>query len=337
MIPNDKIAAELAAAKKIIITAHKNPDGDALGSTLGLYHALKQAGKEAWVILPDAFPSFIAWMPGANEVLIFDQQKDLVHELIQDADVLFSLDYNGFDRTGDLAPLLREAKAKKIMVDHHPDPEDGFDIRYSDVSASSTSQMVVELLESLGMLAFITAESATCLYAGIVTDTGSFRFASTRPKTHTIAALLIEKGAENGKIHNQLFDTQTESRLKLLGYALSEKMVVLPQWHAAYFSLSREELKRFNYRKGDTEGLVNYGLGMEGIDMAAIFVEHEDVVKISFRSKGSVPVNALSKANFSGGGHTNAAGGKWDGNLDQALSRFLEVLPDFAEKNILNQ
>ncbi|HRE74540.1 MAG TPA: bifunctional oligoribonuclease/PAP phosphatase NrnA [Flavobacteriales bacterium] len=329
MIPAGKIAELIAKAEHIVITAHKSPDGDAVGSTLGLFHALTHAGKDCNVILPDGFAQFIAWMPGAGKILLHDKEPDRCAELISQSDLIFCLDYNSLDRTGNLASLLVEATAPRVLIDHHPFPSDEFAVRFSDTAHSSTCEMVTELLLAMDMKQHITRDAAQCLYSGLVTDTGSFRYSCTSPRTHQIAAELIGTGIENAKIHNQLFDTQSEGRLKLLGYALSEKMVVDKANQTAWFVLSKAELKRFNHQKGDTEGLVNYGLAIEGIRAAAIFVEHEDKVKISLRSKDSVPVNLIAKEYFSGGGHTNAAGGIWESDMDSLIEKWKSIYPAF--------
>lgn len=334
MIPSNEIKAQIDRAQKIVITAHKNPDGDALGSTLGLYHALRSYGKNCKVILPDVFPAFIAWMPGADEVLVHEAQEQLVQRTIEECDLIFCLDYNNLERIGQLALPVKASTAARILVDHHPFPSDEFTLVFSDTFPSSTSEMVFALLRAMDLLDHVNESSASCLYAGIVTDTGSFRFSCTSSETHRIVALLIEKGAMNARIHNNLFDTQSENRLKLLGYVLSEKMVVNHALHTAWMVLSKEELDRFKYTKGDTEGMVNYGLSIQGIQMAAIFVEHKDIIKISLRSKGTVPVNLLSGKYFSGGGHTNAAGGKWEGDLNSLLKKWNEVLPEFVKEHV---
>jgi bifunctional oligoribonuclease and PAP phosphatase NrnA len=330
-IPHKEILELLTANrnKSIIITAHKNPDGDAVGSTLGWFHILLNAGYNATVILPDNFPDSLAWMPDAKGILLFENQKEKCTELLNNAGIIFCLDYNGLSRTGEMENFIRQSSAPKIMIDHHPLPENEFTIVFSHVPASSTSEMVVALAQSLGWTEMITEEAASCLYAGIMTDTGSFRFSSTSAQTHEAAALLIRSGAKNSEIHNLVFDTNSEQRMRLLGFALSEKLKVVKELRTAYITLSNEELRRFNFKKGDTEGMVNYGLAIEGIDVAVLFTEHPDMVRISFRSKGNIPVNKLSSAWFSGGGHMNAAGGKSDDKLDVTVERFLRYLPEF--------
>ncbi len=317
---------------EIVITAHQHPDGDAVGSALGLLHSLRQLGKSAVVVLPDAVPPYTAWMPGVGEIRYHDTDKTYTENLIARAKLIFCLDYNSLSRTGALQQALETAQAPKVLIDHHPFPEPSFALSFSDVSACSTSQLVADLALALGGEALLSAEAANCLYTGIMTDTGSFRYPSTTAHTHRITALLIERGANNAFIHRSVYDNNTESRLRLIGYALSEKMVLLPQLGVAYFSLTREELKRFHFRKGDTEGLVNYGLSIQGIRMAAIFIEDEGKVKISFRSVGNLPVNQFSAQHFAGGGHTNAAGGRSFLSLQETLDRFLSELPEFVKQ-----
>ena len=333
IIPVTAIKEQLSNSKNLIITSHKNPDGDAVGSAMGLFHVLKNEGFEVHVILPDRFPDFLKWMPATEGIIYYDTDASSAQQLIDKADLIFCLDYNDLSRIGDLGSPLANFSKTKILVDHHPNPSNEFQISYSDTTASSTSQMVVELVNALNYESGIDQSAAACLYSGILTDTGSFRFSSTSSKTHLIAAQLIDTGIEGSEIHAKIFDNNSESRLKLTGYALSDKMIVLRNLKTAYFVLTAEELKRYNYRKGDTEGLVNYGLSIEGICIAVLFVEHENDVRISFRSFGNVPINSLAKQYFNGGGHLNAAGGRSTEPLDKVVAKFNEVLPKFVEEH----
>ncbi|HLP12259.1 MAG TPA: bifunctional oligoribonuclease/PAP phosphatase NrnA [Flavobacteriales bacterium] len=320
----------IGEAQNIVITAHQNPDGDALGSSLGLYHILKAAGKNCVCVLPDAFPHFLAWMPGINDIVIFESDKEKANALLTNANLIFCLDYNAPDRTGTaMGEAIKAAKGYKIMIDHHPDPQAFCDLTINEPADCSTAQLIYRFIATLGYENQIQKNAATCLYTGIMTDTGSFRYPSTTAVTHYVVAKLIEAGADNGQIHINVYDTNTESKLRLTGYALTQKLVVLKEHATAYFVLTIKELKDFNYQKGDTEGLVNYGLSLEGIKMAAIFMETEDLVKISFRSKGNVPVNEFMGKNFSGGGHKNAAGGRSNKGLDVTIQHFLSLIPSF--------
>lgn len=325
----------LATPKHIIIVPHKNPDGDAIGSTLGLYHYLLKYNHDITVIAPNDYPGFLKWIPGENNILKYDSQTDDCDALIKKADIIFTLDFNALHRTGNMEPVLEQSKAIKILIDHHQEPDDYATYIFSDVSMSSTCQMVYHFIDMLGDNDKIDTNIATCLYVGIMTDTGSFRFASTTSTTHRIIADLIEKGANNADIHNHVYDTNSYERLQLLGCALSN-LKVIPELRTAYISLSQKELNKYNFKKGDTEGVVNYGLSLENIVLAAIFIEdkQEDIIKISLRSKGNFSVNDLSRAHFNGGGHINAAGGRSELSLNETIKKFISILPDYS--NALN-
>ena len=316
--------------KKIVIVCHKNPDGDAIGSSLGLLHYLNKKGHSATVVVPNDYPHFLKWMPGNETVLKYDSQTKESELFLNTADVIFTLDFNALHRAGDMEQALENSNAIKIMIDHHQQPDDYAKYIYSDVSMSSTCEMVYHFIDMLGDTNLVDASIADCLYAGIVTDTGSFRFPSTTQKTHTVIADLISKGANNAEVHNQIFDTNSQSRLQLLGCALSN-LKVFPEYKTAYITLSQKELDNNNFKKGDTEGFVNYGLSIEGIIFAAIFIENkqENIIKISLRSKGDFSVNEFSRAHFNGGGHTNAAGGKSDLSLQETTHKFEALLKDY--------
>ncbi|MDN3665977.1 bifunctional oligoribonuclease/PAP phosphatase NrnA [Algibacter miyuki] len=322
----------LSSPKKIVIVPHKNPDGDAIGSTLALYHYLLKGNHKATVMVPNDYPTFLKWIPGNDSILIYDYQTKTCESLIESADIIFTLDFNAFHRTGNMEHILSNSSALKIMIDHHQSPDDYATYQYSDVSMSSTCEMVYHFIDMLGDTALIDADTATCIYVGIMTDTGSFRFQSTTNKTHEIIAKLIEKGADNSHIHNSIYDTNSYQGLQLLGCALSNLRVV-PESRAAYITLSQDELNRFNYKKGDTEGIVNYGLSLDGVVLAAIFIEdkQEGIIKISLRSKGDFSVNEMSRAHFQGGGHTNAAGGKSDLTLEETVQKFISILPSYND------
>ncbi len=322
----------LSQPQKIVIIPHKNPDGDAIGSTLGLWFYFQSIGQEAHVIVPNDFPKFLKWMPGQAEILNFERHNTQAKEKLQEATLVFTLDFNHLGRTGQMEPFLEALQTPFVMIDHHQKPEDYAVVTYSDVTMSSTCEMIYNFIEILGGKETITPEMASCLYTGIMTDTGSFKYSSTTSRTHRIIAALIDSGANNTKIHNQVFDTNTPSRLHILGCAL-KNMVILQDYHTAYITLSQEELDTFGYKKGDTEGIVNYGLTLDGIQFAVIFIENkeEGIVKISFRSEGDFSVNEFARAHFQGGGHTNAAGGKSDVPLEATVRTFLEHLEDYKE------
>jgi len=326
----------LSSPKKIVIVPHKNPDGDAMGSTLGLYHYLKKLHHHVAVITPNDYPTFLKWMPSEDKVLKYDSDYEKANSMIENAELIFTLDFNALNRIGDMEVPVTNAKATKIMIDHHQQPEGYAKYVYSDVSMSSTSEMVFNFIEMLGDVEKIDTDIATCLYTGIMTDTGSFKFSCTTTQTHRIIGTLIEKGADNAKIHNNVYDTFSLDQMQLLGCAL-KNLKVLPEYKTAYITLSQEELNQFNFKKGDTEGFVNYGLALEGIVFSAIFIENqqESIIKISLRSKGDFSVNELARKYFEGGGHINAAGGKSELNLKETVDKFISILP--AYKNVLNQ
>jgi len=323
----------LSEPQKIVIVPHKNPDGDAIGSTLGLCHYLRSKGHEARVIVPNDFPKFLKWIPGTQDILIYEWEQATAEKLIQEATVVFTLDFNDLSRSGAVAKSLQNVKAPIVMIDHHQAPQDYASIMYSDVSMSSTAEMVYNFIESLGDSESITADIANCLYAGILTDTGSFKFASTTSRTHRVVADLIDKGANNSEIHNRIFDTNTPDRLRLLGCALNN-MVILPEYKTAYITLTQDELDSNHFRKGDTEGFVNYGLTLENIRFAVIFIENRDegIIKISFRSEGDFSVNEFARDHFQGGGHTNAAGGKSELSMEETTKRFVALLDQYKSE-----
>ena len=320
----------LKGIKKILIVGHKNPDGDAIGSCLGLGLFLKGRGYEVTVVMPNGFPDFLKWMPGASEILQFDKDAEGVSKSLDQADLVFTLDFNALNRVGDLGPLLEAYQGPFAMIDHHQQPADYAQLTYSDVAMSSTAEMVFHFIVGLDGKQEIDAAIATNLYAGIMTDTGSFRFPMTTATTHRVIADLIDAGAPNSLIHQNIFDSNSPNRLKLLGTALSN-MVLLPEYKAAYMTLSQKELDDNQFRKGDTEGFVNYCLSIHGMVLAVIFIENkqEGIVKISFRSKGSFSVNELARTHFDGGGHNNAAGGRSTRSLTDTVANFISILPDY--------
>ena len=331
-----EIKSLLASPKKIVIVTHKNPDGDAIGSSLALFHYLTKINHFVTVITPNDYPDFLKWVPGQDLILKFDSQNSQSVEALNNADIIFTLDFNAFHRAGDMENTLAENKSLKIMIDHHQQPDSYAKYTYSDVSMSSTCEMIYNFIEMLGNLDHLDSNMATAIYLGIMTDTGSFRFNSTTSRTHRVIADLIDKGAENTFIHNQVYDTNSYNRLQLLGCALSN-LKVLPEYRAAYITLTLSELQKFDYKKGDTEGFVNYALSLNNIVLAAIFIEdaQQNIVKISLRSKGDFSVNLMSRSHFEGGGHTNAAGGKSDLPIKETVEKFISILPQY--KSALNE
>lgn len=322
----------LSTPKNIVIVSHKNPDGDAIGSSLGLYHYLLKYNHNINVIMPNDYPQFLKWMPDCESVLEYEGNVKICDEKISNADILFTLDFNDLSRVGSMEAILRSSEAIKIMIDHHQQPADYADYMYSDVSMCSTCQMIYHFMEMMDDVDKVDKNIGACLYAGIMTDTGSFRFPSTTSTTHKVVADLIDKGVNNSEIHNQVYDTNSYSRMQLLGQALNN-MKVLPEFNAAYITLSQEELNKYQFKKGDTEGVVNYALSIKNMVLAAIFIEHKQdgIVKISLRSKGDFSVNEMARTHFNGGGHTNAAGGRSNLSLKETVEKFISILPDYKK------
>jgi phosphoesterase RecJ-like protein len=324
----------LLQPKKIVIIPHKNPDGDAIGSTLALCNYLNSKQHDSVVIAPNDYPDFLKWVPGQEHVIIFEQQTELAKKKIEEAELIFTLDFNHFSRTGDaMETVLNDIKTTYVMIDHHQQPDNYAKFTYSDSNCSSTCEMVYHFLEMLDDTKSITPEIASGLYLGIMTDTGSFRFPSTTSTTHRVIADLMDKGAKNTIIHQDTFDNGSYSRMQLLGVALSN-MKVLPEFQTAYITLSQKELDQHGFKKGDTEGFVNYSLGVKGIIFAVIFIENkaDNIVKISFRSKGDFDVNQFARKHFEGGGHINAAGGKSDLSLEETSKRFEALLKEYSKE-----
>jgi len=317
----------LDKSKEIVIVTHWSPDGDAMGSSLGLYNYLIQKQHHVTVITPNDYPAFLFWMQGNDKVIDFSATPNPAKKAVAKADLIFCLDFNALGRIDSLGEEVGKSKAKKCIIDHHPQPEDFADYMLHTVKTSSTCELVYDFIVLMGDQKLINKDVSNCLYAGIMTDTGSFRFPSTSSKTHRVIADLIEAGAEHSEIHNRIYDNNTEDKLRLLGYSFVEKLVVLKQYGTAFFSLSAAELSRFNYRKGDTEGLVNYALSIEGIYFGVFIVERDGKVKLSFRSRGNFDVNKFARANFSGGGHANAAGGVSELSLDETIAKLVSLLP----------
>ncbi|WP_438973109.1 DHH family phosphoesterase [Polaribacter sp.] len=320
----------LETPKNIVIIGHRNPDGDAVGSTLALRHYLDKKGHTATVVMPNDYPDFLHWLPGSDTTYRFDWQNNQSQKAIQKSDIIFLLDFNTLHRVGsDMQNTLEKYPNDFVMIDHHQQPDD-MKYMYSDVSICSTSQMVYQFIEMNSDLSLIDKDIATCLYTGIMTDTGSFRFRSTTSLTHRIIADLIDKGAQNDRIHSNVYDANSYNRLLLLGQALSN-LQILPEYNTAFITLTDEEKKRFDFQKGDTEGVVNYALSLKGIIFAAIFIEdkEQNIIKISFRSKGTFSVNKFARNHFNGGGHDNASGGRSELSMEETIANFSSLLQNY--------
>lgn len=318
-------------SSKIVIVSHKNPDGDAIGSSLALKNYLFRIGKEATVVLPDSFPSFYDWMHESENIVIADKKVLIAKELISNADLIFCLDFNDLSRVGDLNDLIAQSKASKFMIDHHQNPSDFADYVISRTEACSTAQLIYEFIESIGDLELIDEKIAEGIYTGLITDSGSFKYSNVESKTHLIAAHLLKVGLNHTRIHDLIFDQNNISRLHLLGHALSN-IQVLENFPVAYIAISRNELRKFNFSKGDTEGLVNYCLSIKGIEMAAFIKEDVELVKMSFRSKGNIRVNDFASTFFNGGGHINAAGGRSELSFEETVVTFKDSIKAFLNE-----
>ncbi|MEY4111042.1 MAG: hypothetical protein RLZZ46_1397 [Bacteroidota bacterium] len=324
----------LEKPRKVNIVTHFNPDGDAMGSTLGLAHYLQKKKHKVQIITPNPWPAFIDWMPGLNMAMDFEHHEKKSTKVLKEAEVVFCLDFNHPSRVGkQMEDTLKGLNSTIVVIDHHQQPDSFAKFLFSDTSASSTCEMIYQFIEALGDIHFLDEQISTCLYTGIMTDTGSFRFSSTGAHTHQIAAQLLIHGCKHEEIHSHIFDNNSVNRMQLLGFCLSEKMTVLPDLHAAFISLRKDELERFHYHKGDTEGVVNYPLSIQGVGLSALFIEKEEDIKISFRSRGSLDVNKLARELFNGGGHINAAGANTDMSMDEAISTFVQALHQNREGN----
>ena len=321
--------------KRCVIIMHTKPDADALGSSLGLAAYLKKKSHHVDVISPSDYPKFLRWMEGSNEVFIHKGDEDRCKETINQAEIIFCLDFSSLNRIEGLGDVVGEANATKVLVDHHIDPEDFADFVSWSTKAAATAELIYDLIVDLGDKDLIDKPIAENLYAGLMTDTGSFKHPSTTEHVFQVAAGLVNAGADVNGVSRAIYDSNSLSRLRLIGYALSEKLVVLPEYKTAYFELSGEDLRMYDYSTGDSEGLVNYGLSIEGISLAVTFIEREDGVKMSFRSVGEFSVNQFARDNFNGGGHKNAAGGKSDLSLSETVLKFKGLLEKYKEELLI--
>ena len=323
----------LEKPRNIVVVGHRNPDGDAMGSTIALSKYLQKKGHTATVVVPNEYPEFLHWLPGSDATYRFDWQNSQSQRAIQNSDIIFLLDFNALHRVGfDMQQTLEKYPNDFAMIDHHQQPDD-VTYMYSDTEICSTCQMVYQFIEMMHDVALIDADIATCLYTGIMTDTGSFRFRSTTSKTHRIIADLIDKGAQNDRIHNNVYDANSYGRLLLLGQSLSN-LQILPDYKTAFITLTDEEKKQFDFQKGDTEGVVNYALSLKGIIFAAIFIEdkEQNIIKMSLRSKGTFSVNQFARNHFEGGGHDNAAGGKSMLSMDETVTKFKDLVATYKKE-----
>ena len=325
----------ISSAQHVVLLTHQSPDGDAMGSSLAMYHYIKSLGKEAQVIVPNAFPDFLVWMPGADTVLLYDAQTAEANSSLEEADLVICTDFNAPSRIGALGDKMLTLACPKLMIDHHLHPADFADFIVSEPEASSTCELVYEVLTTLN--AKLSTDIATCLYTGLMTDTGNFSYNSNRPQIYSIISHLVAAGANKDEIYNAVFNQYSIERMKMVGYCLYQKMRVFPEHHTALIYLSRKELYRFNFQKGDAEGIVNMPLQSKDIHYSVFMREDKATpdemeknggistkIKLSFRSQGDRPVNIFASEVFNGGGHANAAGGEFYGPLQDAVQLFLD-------------
>jgi bifunctional oligoribonuclease and PAP phosphatase NrnA len=315
---------------KVVITTHKKPDADALGSSLALALYLSKLDHSVSVITPTDYPRFLNWMKGNNQVINFENKnEEISKQLINEAEIIFCLDFSSLNRINGLGEMVSKSDAKKVLVDHHLDPENFADFMEWDTKASATAELLFDLIVSIGDRDLIDKDIADCLYAGIMTDTGSFRHPNTTQNVLRIAADLVSIGADVAMVAKLIYDTNSIERLKFLGFSLSERLKMLKEFNTAYIAISKQDLKSFKSKTGDTEGLVNYALSIEGIRFAALIIDREDEISLSFRSIGDFSVNDFAKKNFDGGGHMNAAGGRSKLSLDDTVKKFENLLSEY--------
>jgi len=327
----DIIDSWLQNASKVAILTHTNPDGDAIGSSLALALALKKKGLDAQVVIPDGLPDFLRWLPGISLSTTFAYKKEKARAIIDETDLIFCLDFNDPGRLNGVEEVFNASEAPKILIDHHQDPVDFTDLTISESWRGSVGEMIYVFLDELFGADILDRDIASCLYVAIMTDTGNFNYASSYPEIFHVVGELMKFGIDKDSIYSSVYDAFSEDRMRLQGYCMQEKMVVLPQYHTAYISLTEEELKRFNHRKGDTEGFVNIPFSVKGIRFTALFVEKKDLVRVSFRSRGSFPVNKVASEHYRGGGHINAAGGDSLLSMEETLANFESYLPEYSK------
>lgn len=325
------VKALLARPKDVVIFSHRNPDGDAVGSSLGLSHYLKSQGHQVKIVLPSDYPDFLAFLPKVSDIVIYDDETEEARRAIDAANLFFILDFNSFDRIDKVADGLDKDNRPRIMIDHHLFPEPVADHMFSDPSSSSTCEMVYKFIDDLGHAGWVTKDVADCLFTGIITDTGGFKYA-TSPALFRTVAKLLEAGADDYKIQDNIWNSMTEKQLRILGHCLANQMEIMKEFRTGIIWLTKEDYEHFNIQRGDTEGIVNYVLRMPGMMVAAFIHEQPTIVKMSLRSKGEMDVQQICKAHFRGGGHRNAAGGASFAPLGSTINKFKKLLPDYADQ-----
>ncbi|MDD3511360.1 MAG: bifunctional oligoribonuclease/PAP phosphatase NrnA [Fermentimonas sp.] len=330
----EQIINHISNSEKIVITTHISPDGDAIGSSLALYHFIKNRGRKVTVIVPNSFPYFLKWMDGANDIEVFDYNPSAGERILMNADLIFSLDYNISKRAGDIGPIMDNSTATKIMIDHHPSPGNNFDIIVSKPQISSTSELIFRLIYQAGKYDELTKSEAEAIYCGMMTDTGGFTYNSADPEIFEIISLLLRKEIDKDYIYSKVFNNYSEERFRLLGFTLSQRMEVYHDMHSALLYLSNEDQAQFRFSKGDTEGFVNYPLSIKGIIFSTFIREEEGMIKLSFRSQKSFRCNDFASEFFNGGGHVNASGGEFYGTLEEAMKIYADGLEKYKERLI---
>jgi len=329
-----KPVLESVLKPKVVITTHHKPDADALGSSLGLYNYLKKLGINANVVTPTDYGDFLKWMPGEKSVINFEENEAQSAELVANADLIFCLDFNALKRINNLGKLVEVSSAEKILIDHHLEPEGFEDYRLWTTGASSTCELIFWFIELMGHVDLIDEEIASCLYAGIMTDTASFKHPSTTATTHRVAAMLLEKGAKSNRIYEAIYDNYSLNRTRFIGFCLNEKLQILKEFNTALIVVSADELKKFSIITGDSEGLVNYGLSISGVQLSVLIIDRTVARKMSFRSKDKFPTNEFARKYFNGGGHFNASGGESSDPIDFVEAKFKEAIKEY--KHLLN-
>jgi len=316
---------------KIVIVTHVSPDGDAIGSSLGLYHYLNDLGNNVNVIVPNSFPDFLKWIPGAKDILEYERYPEFAQKLIAEAELIFCLDFNVPKRSYHLGPFIEAAKGKKVLIDHHPEPADFCDVMISYPEISSTSELIFRLICRMGDFEVMSHESATAIYTGMMTDTGAFTYNSNSAEIYYIIGELLKKGINKDQIYSNVYHNYSEDRYRMLGFTLSEKMKIYPEYNTALIWLTNEEQKRYKVRKGDTEGFANLPLNIKGIIFSVFIREDNEMIKISFRSQKDFPSNKFAAQCYNGGGHLNASGGEFYGTMDEAIAIFEKALPEYVD------
>lgn len=329
-----KAIKELVSNKEenIVIISHRNPDGDAMGSALGLHNVLKSRGINSHVLLPNDFADFLRWMPGAEDITVFMSQPEKGAEILSKATLIVGVDFNDISRIKEFKNEYEQLEVRKILIDHHPDPSLKVDVLISETKVSSSAELVYQCLKDSASDNILTPDAATCFYTGIMTDTGNFSHNSSRPETYHIVADLMAKGINKDAIFDKVYNNYTYHRMRLMGYCLNKKMVHLPEYRMAYIWLTSEEQDKFNFVAGDTEGFVNLPLSIKGVVFSALFIEKSDRIKISLRSKRNLAINKIVSEHFRGGGHVNAAGGESYLSMQKTIKKFLKILPDYKDE-----